>query len=412
MERMGEILARNATRHARLRSAANGATRAPAERGGDAGAPAGAQPPHASGEPPADVLPTERILELPRRMPKAPTRVEASSAGASVTLPAANPTYAHARETEARPVAPARQRRPSGAPAVRPASATTRSMTPLRDLAQPYLAKRPAQSGIASAARATGRTGVAKKPSAASTAPDVCPRCGGVGYLRLDVPVTDIMFGKAIPCECTLRAEDVRRRAELLQMSSISAFDAKTFDSFDSTIPGVQEAFLVARDYAISPIGWLLVMGGYGTGKTHLAAAIANHRLAEGAAVYFSVVPDLLDHLRSAFGPSSEAPYDEVVDRVRKADLLVLDDLGAENSTAWATEKLFQLINYRYNYRLATVITTNNRLLERMDERIRSRLSDLSLVRHVRIEAADYRERRAGRAPRASGGGSSQRGRS
>jgi len=78
------------------------------------------------------------------------------------------------------------------------------------------------------------------------------------------------------------------------------------------------------------------------------------------------------------------------------------------DSTAWATEKLFQLINYRYNYRMPTVITTNHRLLAQMDERIRSRLSDLGLVRHVVIEAADYRERHTGRPSR---GGSRSRSR-
>jgi hypothetical protein len=56
-------------------------------------------------------------------------------------------------------------------------------------------------------------------------------------------------------------------------------------------------------------------------------------------------------------------PYDELFDKVREAGVLVLDDLGAENATAWATEKLFQIINYRYNYRMPTVITTNHRLL-------------------------------------------------
>ena len=100
-----------------------------------------------------------------------------------------------------------------------------------------------------------------------------------------------------------------------------------------------------------------------------------------GETVFFSIVPDLLDHLRAAFAPTSELTYDALFERVRESGLLVLDDLGAENGTAWATEKLFQLINYRYNYRMPTVITTNARLMSHMDERIRSRLSDLGLVR-------------------------------
>ena len=65
--------------------------------------------------------------------------------------------------------------------------------------------------------------------------------------------------------------------------------------------------------YAHNPEGWLLLTGTYGCGKTHLAAAIANDRLAQGQPAIFMVVPDLLDHLRAAFGPNSEATYDNLV---------------------------------------------------------------------------------------------------
>ena len=232
-------------------------------------------------------------------------------------------------------------------------------------------------------------------------APDVCPICLGVGYVRADAPVGDPAFGQALPCVCKERQLEERRRSDLWRISSLAPFEKKTFETFEGAVtPGVREAYEAARRYADDPQGWLVLSGGYGVGKTHLAAAIANHQLTRGAHVFFSIVPDLLDHLRATFAPSSDAPFDEMFDRVREAGLLVLDDLGAENSTAWATEKLFQLINYRYNFRMPTVVTTNHRLLAHMDERIRSRLSDLSLTRHVAIEAPDYRERHTGRAAR------------
>jgi DNA replication protein DnaC len=69
-----------------------------------------------------------------------------------------------------------------------------------------------------------------------------------------------------------------------------------------------------------------------------------------------------------------------------------LDDLGVEHSTAWATEKLFQIINYRYEYRMPTIITTNADL-KGLDMRIQSRLFDIGLVRRCHIKAADYRPR-------------------
>jgi len=101
-------------------------------------------------------------------------------------------------------------------------------------------------------------------------------------------------------------------------------------------------------------------------------------------------VPDLLDHLRSTYGPESETEYDDLFERVRNAPLLVLDDLGAESSTPWAQEKLFQLVNHRYLHRLCTVITTNVEL-DKLDPRIRSRLVDQQLTRSVTMPLPDFR---------------------
>ncbi len=114
----------------------------------------------------------------------------------------------------------------------------------------------------------------------------------------------------------------------------------------------------MALEFAKSPEGWLVFMGVTGCGKTHLAAAIANYRLKEGKPVKFVVVPDLLDHLRSTFSPESQVSYDQLFEEVKNAPLLILDDFGEQSTTPWAQEKLYQVINYRYNARLATVITT------------------------------------------------------
>ena len=85
---------------------------------------------------------------------------------------------------------------------------------------------------------------------------------------------------------------------------------------------------------------------------------IANRAIERGQPVLFIVVPDLLDYLRATFGPNSTASYDERFDKVRNAPLLILDDLGTQSSTSWAQEKLYQILNHRYNARLPTVITT------------------------------------------------------
>ena len=67
--------------------------------------------------------------------------------------------------------------------------------------------------------------------------------------------------------------------------------------------------------------------------------------------------------------------------------MLILDDLGTQNATAWAQEKLFQIFNHRYNAMLPTVVTTNLSL-DRIDERLRMRLTDPAIARVYYVEAA------------------------
>jgi DNA replication protein DnaC len=194
-----------------------------------------------------------------------------------------------------------------------------------------------------------------------------------------------------IPCRCKLAEREQRQAAELLQMSNLAAFQDKTFETFDTEMRGVKRAFHRAVEFAQRPSGWLVLFGNYGVGKTHLASAIANELLKQHYRVLFAVVPDLLDHLRSTFGPSSEIQYDQRFEMIRDAAVLILDDLGTENTTPWAREKLFQIINHRYNGRLPTVITSNRRP-EEIEPRIFSRMSDRSICdEFIIMDGDDYR---------------------
>jgi DNA replication protein DnaC len=130
--------------------------------------------------------------------------------------------------------------------------------------------------------------------------------------------------------------------------------------------------------------------GPYGSGKTHLAAAIANWQSSKRQPALFVTVPDLLDHLRATFSPQSQISYDKLFEQVRRSPLLILDDLGTESATKWAREKVYQLFNYRYNARLPTVITTSQRVDE-LDPRLRSRLQDQRRCQIYPITAPAYR---------------------
>ena len=98
---------------------------------------------------------------------------------------------------------------------------------------------------------------------------------------------------------------------------------------------------------------------------------------------------DLLDSLRAAFDPATPVHFARRFEEVRTAPLLVLDDLGAENASAWAREKLYQLFNYRYNAELPTVITSSI-MPDELDQRLYSRMSDRRLCRIQIITAPGF----------------------
>lgn len=182
---------------------------------------------------------------------------------------------------------------------------------------------------------------------------------------------------------------------ELLKEMSFKNFDYKRLELPVEQRQHLEQAYRVALNFAQSPQGWLVLLGDNGCGKTHLAAAIANHLLQAGKSVLFIVVTDLLDHLRSAFSPESRVSYDELFEKVKKVPVLILDDFGEQSATPWAQEKIYQLINYRYNARLATVITTCS-TLDEIESRISSRMMDPSLSLVFNIKLPDYRgDRRA-----------------
>jgi len=177
---------------------------------------------------------------------------------------------------------------------------------------------------------------------------------------------------------------------ELLRNMTFDNFDHKRLELPSEQRQNLQQAFHLAEEFAHSPEGWLIFQGVNGCGKTHLAAAIANYRLAQGQAVFLVVVPDLLDHLRSTFSPESKISYDEFFEEIKQSSLLILDDFGEQSATPWAREKLYQLINYRYNARLPMVVTTCLSLDE-IETRISSRMVDPRLSLVFNIIAPDYR---------------------
>lgn len=220
--------------------------------------------------------------------------------------------------------------------------------------------------------------------------------------MRWDVPVGHEKFGKIEACSCRSVDRAEKARSRLYALSSLDRLSHLTFENFKAAgnpkakdaltqleKDSLEEARRVCQEFSARLEGWVLLEGTYGCGKTHLAAAIANAAVERGVPTLFITVPDLLDSLRFAYN-SPETTFEARFDDIRNAGLLVMDDFGTHNATGWAQEKLFQVVNYRYVNKLPTVVTTNL-ALDEIESRIRSRLQDAELVRHVRIITMDYR---------------------
>ena len=148
-------------------------------------------------------------------------------------------------------------------------------------------------------------------------------------------------------------------------------FRDATFETFDlKRNPKMQPA--LSATLAITQRGrnQLFLYGPPGLGKTHLACAAVHDVMR----AQFWEVPEFLAWLRSFYGREQGGDQvEQIVETYKSADfLLVLDDLGAHNQTAWAEEQLYRILNGRYNNDAPTLITANVDI-GRIDERIRSR---------------------------------------
>lgn len=227
---------------------------------------------------------------------------------------------------------------------------------------------------------------------AAYAAKITCPRCQDAGFMRMYDPAGKYGFGDSrydmVPCPC----QDERRRAVAWRKAQkASHFVPEMFDLTFTAFRQQREpqAFQAAQEFVFAPAGWLMFDGPTGTGKTHLLAAMTA-ALINGSPVRYPLyvnAPGLLDFYRAGF---DEHDSEERFRLVRDADILLVDDLGAERQSDWTDERWYVLFDYRYLRALPTVIATNMKL-DDFEFRLRSRLKDTALVQHVKLTSQDFR---------------------
>lgn len=216
----------------------------------------------------------------------------------------------------------------------------------------------------------------------------------------------------AYPCSCMQmrKMENQFRHARISRVLKNCRLEKFRFDYYapgmadqthrEGAVRALNAAKSFVNECQQNPHGLgILFTGPVGSGKTYLAASIANELMEAQLQVLFLVVPDLLDELRASY--KSEVNEMDLLDTARTIPILILDDLGAHNYTDWTRNRLYSIINYRMNELLPTIITSNLTLDEMEDyigvrttSRIiqSSRIFRLTVEEDIRHQMYDERE--------------------
>ena len=204
---------------------------------------------------------------------------------------------------------------------------------------------------------------------------NACPLCDGARF----VAGFDSLHRRiAVACACQNARAD---KARLVYAGLSERMPTQSFGNFEVGLE-TQEAFDAAQEFAETPAPHhiLTIRGGVGTGKTHLLQAIGWVSLDAGRQPKFVSVARYLDKLRATFADDSPVSFEAVYRPLEAAQILLLDDIGAERLTNWGQEQLYKIVNHRYQERLPMAVSMNLDEKQAVDiygERTADRLLDL-----------------------------------
>lgn len=214
-----------------------------------------------------------------------------------------------------------------------------------------------------------------------------CPECNGKGVIFKAVWHEDLGYWSCVGSECKCKKmREVKRRIKRSGLEQL--INEKTFDAYQVENENQHIAKTKAMRYSD---GWFYIGGQSGFGKTHLCTAIASRKIEDGIDVLYMPWVDLIGELKRKYFADD---FEEEFAKYKKVKFLYIDDLfkvkdlDAENIDRRETEIAYQLINYRYNNNLDTVISSEFTLQElyKIDSAIGGRIKERCGENFVGIE--------------------------
>ena len=231
-----------------------------------------------------------------------------------------------------------------------------------------------------------------------------CQMCNDTGFVLYKEIHNGIECDMARECQCgIINRKRIQGRLSFAQMPDkynnlcMMDFDIKYYQGSDrkqaEDVKKVMTQY-IGNYFNLDGMGLYMFSPTKGTGKTIAAAIVANELVKRNVDVRFTTSGAILEEIKKTYNGDTK---EDVLDELKKVDVLVIDDFGTEKVTKWRNETFYNIIDYRYTSKRPTIFTSNCSIKEledaEYDSRITSRMKEMCYI--VPFPATSVRDKKA-----------------